>query len=1040
MKRKRLLYAALAAAMCATACEAEVVQLGTQDCMGCDEKTCCNGRCVDLETDAEACGECSNVCGPGQQCVNSECETPTDACGGCKDGLSCCGTTCVDLTANQSNCGACGVECPSDMICAGGFCDDAEPAACDDSCVSPRTCCGDGDEQKCANTDFDRNNCGSCGNVCPEGQACQNGKCAGESGGSCENGCGSGSCCDGACADIMTDAMHCGSCDNACADNLFCQKGECVPACSCAAGMVCDAQGSCVESCGGAACGKDEICCNDKCVDKNAASSCGTCDNVCSGETSVCNDGACVAQCSEGKELCGTSCIDTQTDNDNCGACGTKCKSGTVCKDGACSCKPKTCAELKYTCGTTDDGCGNQLNCGDCVEGETCTNNVCGCKATTCAAQGKNCGSIGDGCGGTLNCGSCSSGQECKDNVCGCQPKTCAGLGKNCGSVSDGCGGTLNCGSCSTNQECKDNVCTAKACTPTTCAAQGKNCGSIGDGCGGTLNCGTCSSGSTCTSNVCKCTPTTCAAKGKNCGSISDGCGGTLSCGSCGSGYACTNNVCVSTVDPYPTRTSIKGIQPDFQDPNQIIGNGGAGVAMNMVWMNWQSTKKSSCSGGEVLYDGYCFTVDANTVNHIKTYSDAGLVVTAVVYGPPAWARRSCTGVVADYFCAPTESGAVDYGRFAGFLANYFNGRNGHGRIADFVIHNEVNASEWFNYGCTKGTCNTDTWTTVYAQSWNNAYDYVKKEQPNAKVLISFEHHFGTTFDSMLSNARPVVSAETFLGKLIPKLGSRDWRIAWHSYPPDLTKPSFSANDWPRITFGNIGVLAGWLRKNYPSDPHAWEIQLTENGINGNGSSMRTTQASQLCQAFRNINGTPGIESFIYHRLVDHPTEVAAGLALGLWGTGGASDTKPAWAVWAYANRNVAAGYPSCGFEDLPYIRIRRGLNSSNSMHWVTSRQFPSGFKEESSYRILRDAAANTKVIYECRVGGATGAHTMPSPDANCEGQFNMGPLGYIYTTQVSGSQALYRCYVKKTGSHFISTSSNCEGQTTESLIGYVLP
>ena len=456
---------------------------------------------------------------------------------------------------------------------------------------------------------------------------------------------------------------------------------------------------------------------------------------------------------------------------------------------------------------------------------------------------------------------------------------------------------------------------------------------------------------------------------------------------------------------------------------------------MNLVWAEWQPQQSKSCGANQVQYDGYCFNKNQAIIDAIREYTNHGVVVTAVVYGVPDWARRDCVNpkkrvVQAPMFCAPVDGKASDYGRFAGFVANFFNGEKGNGRVADFVIHNEVNSYMWFNIGCSDTNCNLNTWTRVYADSYNAAYDYIKKEQKNAKVLISFDHYFGATKGISYR-------ADNFLKTLVPKLGNRDWMLAFHSYPPDLASPEFGANDYNNhgiISFGNIGVLAGWLRQNYPNDPHAWEIQLTENGINGVGASMQQRQQAQLCQAFRNVLGTPGITSFVYHRLVDHPDEVAGGLGCGLWNED--RSPKPAWTTFALANRKgVGAGWPSCGFDILPYVPLMRGYNGKK--HWVTSRQFPSGVKVEQTWHILREQAPNTQLVYECRVGGPNGDHTLISTFANCENQFNMGPMGYVYKTQVAGTSPIYRCYIATTGDHFISSDLNCEGQKEESLIGY---
>jgi hypothetical protein len=488
----------------------------------------------------------------------------------------------------------------------------------------------------------------------------------------------------------------------------------------------------------------------------------------------------------------------------------------------------------------------------------------------------------------------------------------------------------------------------------------------------------------------------------------------------------------------YPNRKSIKGLQPDFQTIGQIIGNAVHTVAINFVWIQWQPTlKKGTCSSNEFEYNGLCYILDKNVIEVVKTYTNSEVMVTAVLYGVPSWARRSCSTSVDPMFCAPTEEGAVYYGLFVKFIAYFFNGENGNGRVADFVIHNEVNAIEWFNFGCDNGNCDIDIWTTIYSQSYNQAYDNILKEQKNAKVLISFEHDFFKELDPKVKSKDAVISCETFLEKLIPKLGNRKWRLAYHSYPIDLLNPEFGPNDYPYITFGNIGVLSGWLHKHYPNNPHAWEIQLTENGINGKDSSMFPAQRSYLCKAFKNILGTPGVESFIYHRLVDHPVELKDGLGCGLWTP--EKNFKPAWELFALANRNgVGEGYPTCGFELLPYVEMVNAYNGN--FHYVSTRNVPSDFKKQSSFLIKRDNEPNVEMslVYECRVGGPKGGHTFISSDFNCENTFNMGPMGYLYVHEVANSIPIYRCLITKNADHFISKDPNCDGLgKAEALMGY---
>jgi hypothetical protein len=126
------------------------------------------------------------------------------------------------------------------------------------------------------------------------------------------------------------------------------------------------------------------------------------------------------------------------------------------------------------------------------------------------------------------------------------------------------------------------------------------------------------------------------------------------------------------------------------------------------------------------------------------------------------------------------------------------------------------------------------------------------------------------------------------------------------------------------------------------------------------------------------------------------------------------------------------------------YKEFKRYFNSSpiNSWwsgdHWVTTGTVTSGYIFEAFYQngipvtvYLRNSGSTA--LYSCRVSN----DHFVTLRSDCEGQVNLGILGYIDTTN-SGPQShvpLYRCY---TGlDHFVSTDPQCEARTNEGLLGY---
>ncbi len=94
--------------------------------------------------------------------------------------------------------------------------------------------------------------------------------------------------------------------------------------------------------------------------------------------------GACATEsdgdeCPTGQDRCGTQCVNTNTDNDNCGGCGNVCATGSTCVSGTCEesdCTAEICDGEDNDCDTVVDNgltedCSNPCGSGtrECVGG-----------------------------------------------------------------------------------------------------------------------------------------------------------------------------------------------------------------------------------------------------------------------------------------------------------------------------------------------------------------------------------------------------------------------------------------------------------------------------------------------------------------------------------------------------------------------------------------------------------------------------------------------------------------------------------------------
>ncbi len=117
------------------------------------------------------------------------------------------------------------------------------------------------------------------------------------------------------------------------------------------------------------------------------------------------------------------------------------------------------------------------------------------------------------------------------------------------------------------------------------------------------------------------------------------------------------------------------------------------------------------------------------------------------------------------------------------------------------------------------------------------------------------------------------------------------WGVAYHPYPQNLFAPVAWNDkdirddfDTPLITIQNLEILGRFLDRPEMRDAEGKmrPVLLSEQGFHTDSYDDRSQarQAGSLWYAMKKVRSLPWIESFYYHRWIDHPAE--GGLMLGL--------------------------------------------------------------------------------------------------------------------------------------------------------------
>lgn len=209
-----------------------------------------------------------------------------------------------------------------------------------------------------------------------------------------------------------------------------------------------------------------------------------------------------------------------------------------------------------------------------------------------------------------------------------------------------------------------------------------------------------------------------------------------------------------------------------------------------------------------------------------------------------------------------------------------------YGWISHWIIFNEVDYGwVWTNMGEQP----LQVYLDAYHKAMRLTYLEARRYNPSAEVFISLTHNW---------NYDPADNFRTYAPReLLDRLahysateGDFQWGVAYHPYPQSLLKPrtwednkAEASYDTKYITPKNIEVLDSYLHQPaflYQGEPRT--VLLSEQGFHTPDYSERSMldKAAAIAYTWEKIMQLDTIESFHYHRWVDHPME--GGLKVGL--------------------------------------------------------------------------------------------------------------------------------------------------------------
>lgn len=300
-------------------------------------------------------------------------------------------------------------------------------------------------------------------------------------------------------------------------------------------------------------------------------------------------------------------------------------------------------------------------------------------------------------------------------------------------------------------------------------------------------------------------------------------------------------------------------------------------------------------------YNGKVYTFDSASIaqyDHcVVTATIQGMGMTMVllnqkVKGEEFMIAPSARSGKCSYYMMNTqeEKGLEYLEAVVSFLAQRYNGMNGCGQVDNWVIGNEVNAKNTWNYS---STTDQMAYAQQYADELRVCYNAIKSRNANAHVCVSLDQNW-----TKVQNPGAYYSARSTLEAInacIVSQGNIDWALAEHPYNYPLTWTSFwtpkdeealtmiqHTIDTPYLSMQNIEVLTDYmgLPAMRNTKGNVRPILLTEIGYPS--TQGEEAQAAAIVYAYQRAMTNRYIDMIIFNRQTDHALEVSQGMPVGL--------------------------------------------------------------------------------------------------------------------------------------------------------------